>query len=97
MKVSMQAVTEVTEQKLNPPLPLEVEPPSKEDKTKITCFKLQTTPTDVDSLTYSFTMRKLDGSKNLCQAIQFAYYHIDYFSSNSTCALRAFTLLDQAN
>ncbi len=73
MKVSPQAVKEVTKQKFNPPLPLEVELPSEEDETKMTRFKLRTTPTDVDSPTYSFTMRKLDGGKSLRQAIQFAY------------------------
>jgi hypothetical protein len=73
MKVLPQAVKKVTKQKLRPPLPLEMDPPSEEDKTKMTYFKLWTTPTCVNSPTYSFTMRKLDGSKDLCQAIQFAY------------------------
>jgi hypothetical protein len=73
MKVSPQAVKEVTKQKPKPPLPLEMELPSEEDETKMARFKLRTTPTNVDSPTYSFTMRKLDGSKDLRQAIQFAY------------------------
>jgi hypothetical protein len=73
MKVLPQAVKEVTKQKLRPPLTLEMDPPSEEDETKMTCFKLWTTPTDVDSPAYSFTMHKLDGSKDICQAIQFAY------------------------
>jgi hypothetical protein len=51
MKVSPQAVKEVTKQKPNPPLPLEMEPPSEEDETKMARFKLRTTPTDVNSPT----------------------------------------------
>jgi hypothetical protein len=73
MKVSPQAVKEVTKQKPKPPLPLEMEPPSEEDETKMARFKLRTTPTDVNSPTYLFMMRKLDGSEDLRQAIQFAY------------------------
>jgi hypothetical protein len=51
MKVSPQAVKEVTKQKPKPPLPLEMELPSKEDETKMARFKLRTTPTNVDSPT----------------------------------------------
>jgi hypothetical protein len=40
MKVLPQAVKEVTKQKQKPPLPLEMEPPSEEDETKMTRFKL---------------------------------------------------------
>jgi hypothetical protein len=42
MKVLPQAVKEVTKQKPKPPLPLKMEPPSEEEGTKMTCFKLAT-------------------------------------------------------
>ncbi len=60
-------------QKLQPPLPLVVNPPTDEDETKMTIFKLRTTPGQADSPTYTFKMRKLDGSEDLRQGIQFAY------------------------
>jgi hypothetical protein len=39
----------------------------------MTSFKLRTTPALADSPTYTFKMRKLDGSEVLRQGIQFAY------------------------
>jgi hypothetical protein len=60
-------------QKLKPPLPLVMTPPTEEDKTKMTSFKLRTTPAQANSLTYTFKMQKLDGSEDLCQGIQFSY------------------------
>jgi hypothetical protein len=48
-------------------------PPTEKDKTRMTSFKLQSTPAQVNSPTYTFKMQKLDESKNLCQGIQFAY------------------------
>jgi hypothetical protein len=60
-------------QKHKPPLPLVIAPPTEEDEMRMTSFKLRTTPAQADSPTYTFKMRKLDGSKDLCQGIQFAY------------------------
>jgi len=59
--------------KLKPPLPLEVAPATEEDATKMATFKLRTTPADANSPVYTHTMRKLDGSETLRQAIQFCY------------------------
>jgi hypothetical protein len=65
--------TNGTAQKHKPPLPLVITPPMEEDETKMTSFKLRTTPTQANSPTYTFKMQKLDGSKDLCQGIQFSY------------------------
>jgi len=59
--------------KLKPPLPLEVAPATEEDATKMATFKLRTTPADANSPVYTHTMRKMDGSETLRQAIQFCY------------------------
>jgi hypothetical protein len=62
-------------QKLKPPLPLVMTPPTEEleDETKMTSFKLRTTPAQANSPTYNFKMQKFDGSEDLRQGIQFAY------------------------
>ena len=72
MKIAVPS-DEALKQKLKPPLPLEVESLTEDDETKVTRFKLRTTPTAVDSPTYYYTMRKLEGSESLRQAIQFTY------------------------
>ncbi len=73
MKVAPPKNTGSEKQKLKPPLPLVVEPIIDEDNTKFITFKLMTTPADANSPKYSYTMRKLDGSETLRQAIQFCY------------------------
>jgi hypothetical protein len=60
-------------QKLKPPLRLVITPPTEEDETRMTSFKLRTTPAQADSPTYTIKMRNLDGSKDLRPGIHFAY------------------------